>query len=220
MRGDGSALDTPHLMRLAMGSNVRLVVLLRDPVERLHAAFWAHDHYRAKYGVSEAAFASFAEESLEAFAACARNYTRDGCVLALEAWGQAQEDVFYHCDQLIKGAYAVYLRSWLHAFPGGELLVLRLEDYARDVAGALAAVQRHLGLAAPDEAVATAMAVAAVTRATSPRSRFPERAPPERIAPDIRAKLRAFYDPFDKEMEALLRKPGFADWHGDKSFIV
>jgi hypothetical protein len=53
IRGDGSSLDTPHLMRLAMGANVRLIVLLRDPVERLHAAFWAHDHYRSKYGGSE-----------------------------------------------------------------------------------------------------------------------------------------------------------------------
>ena len=39
MRGDGSALDTPHLMRLAMGANVRLIVLLRDLRPDLPDAF-------------------------------------------------------------------------------------------------------------------------------------------------------------------------------------
>jgi hypothetical protein len=160
--------------------------------------------------------------SLESFEACASKHTRDGCVLALEAWGQEQEDVFYHCDQLLKGAYSVYMRSWLHAFPSGELLVLRLEDYARPggVQAALDAVQRHLGLAAPDAAAAAAMATAEIARASSPRSRFLERVPPERIAPAVRAKLRAFYDPFDAELEQLMGKPGFADWHGDASFIA
>lgn len=223
VRGDGSALDTPHLMRLAMGANVRLIALVRDPVERFHAAFWAHDHYRSKYGVTEAGFAEFARYSLAEFAQCVEGgeRTRDECVLAYEAWGQREEDTFYHCDQLLKSAYAVYVRSWLHAFPGGELLVLRLEDYARPggVAAALRAVQRHLGLQEPDEAVAAAMLSAAVTRATPPRERFPERAPPEAIDPAVRASLRAFYDPFDRELEQLLGRPGFADWHGDTSFI-
>ena len=223
VRGDGSALDTPHLMRLAMGANVRLIVLLRDPVERFHAAFWAHDHYRGKYGASEAGFAEFARYSLEEFAKCTQggNRTRDECVLAYEAWGQREEDTFYHCDQLLKSVYSVYMRSWLHAFPGGELLVLRLEDYARPggVAAALDAVQRHLGLEPPDAPIAAAMLSAAVTRATSPRERFPERAPPDEIDLAVRAKLRAFFQPFDEELEQLLGRPGFADWQGDRSFL-
>ena len=39
------------------------------------------------------------------------------------------------------------------------------------------------------------------------------------IDPAVRASLRAFYDPFDRELEQLLGRPGFADWHGDTSFI-
>ncbi len=68
--GDGGKLNTPYLLRLAMGPNVKLVVILRDPVERLHAAFWGLDHYLMKYGKTEAGFAAFASDSLQAFATC------------------------------------------------------------------------------------------------------------------------------------------------------
>lgn len=41
-------MTLPFLMRRAMGRNIRLIVMLRDPVDRLHAAFWAGDHYQKK----------------------------------------------------------------------------------------------------------------------------------------------------------------------------
>ncbi len=72
LAGDGSALSTPYLMRLAMGATIKLVVMLRDPVLRLHAAFWGGDHYLNKYGRSEEGFAQFAEDTLTDFAVCAQ----------------------------------------------------------------------------------------------------------------------------------------------------
>jgi hypothetical protein len=92
--GDGASLTTPFLMRLAMGANVKLVVLLRDPVERLHAAFWGGDHYLAKYGKDEPGFAAFVNDTLNAFEDChvAGGHTPEECVLAFEAWSQTQED--------------------------------------------------------------------------------------------------------------------------------
>ena len=44
LSGGGARLTLPWLMRRATGANVRLVVMLRDPVERLHASFWHYDH--------------------------------------------------------------------------------------------------------------------------------------------------------------------------------
>jgi hypothetical protein len=41
----------PLIMRAAYGSRPpKLIVLLRNPVDRLHAAFWDYDHYTSKYG--------------------------------------------------------------------------------------------------------------------------------------------------------------------------
>lgn len=103
--GDGSKLSTPWLVRLALGGGVRHVVLLRDPVERLHAAFWAGHHYHARYGASEAGFAAFANETLADFAACERaGHGRDGCALAFEAWGKEQEAAYFHCGARGGGA--------------------------------------------------------------------------------------------------------------------
>lgn len=90
--GDGSKLSTPWLMRLATGGGVKHVVMLRDPTERLHAAFWAGHHYGARYGFSEEGFAAFANETLADFAACAAAHERDACVLAFEAQGKKQEE--------------------------------------------------------------------------------------------------------------------------------
>ena len=150
INGDGSKLNTAWLMRLAMGSNIKLIIMLRDPVERLHASFWAGHHYQHRYGATEEGFATFANETIAEFEVCERGHGRDECVLAFEAWGKAQESVFFHDDQLVKGAYSVFLKhGWLAAFPRNDILVMRLEDYAKDVEGTLTKVFAHLGLTHP-----------------------------------------------------------------------
>ena len=213
INGDGSKLNTAWLMRLALGSNVKLIVMLRDPVERLHAAFWAGHHYHARYGASEEGFAAFANETLNDFALCASSHGRDECVLAFEAWGKPQEAVYFHADQLVKGAYSVFMKSWLAAFPKEDLLVLRLEDYAQDVGGTLSKVFSHLGLAQPSADVFNSMLALPIARGSHPREATPQRSPPERIDAAVRARVAAFYRPFDLELEAMLGKPGFAEWH-------
>ena len=52
--------------------------------------------------------------------------------------------MFFHCDQLIKSMYSQFMPDWLAAFPRKDLLVLRLEDYARNRRGTLEAVFAHL----------------------------------------------------------------------------
>ena len=39
--------------------------------------------------------------------------------------------VFFHCDQLFRGMYAVYLERWLRVFPREALLVIKAEDMFR-----------------------------------------------------------------------------------------
>lgn len=72
LAGDGASLTTPYLMRAAMGRNIKMVVVLRDPVERLHASFWGGDHYLNKYGRTKEGFAAFANDTLLAFEGCAK----------------------------------------------------------------------------------------------------------------------------------------------------
>ena len=163
--------------------------------------------------------------------------------------------MFFHCDQLVKGAYSVYLRRWLHAFPRRDVLVLRLEDYARragdanataaaagsaetaggldlsggpsgreGVARALAAVQAHLGLDPAPAGTWQAMVAAPVARGHRPHDDpYYEGGRPEDsadIEPALRAKIAAFYAPFDAELDELLGEPGFSDWHTPRASSV
>ena len=134
------------------------------------------------------------------------------------------------CSQLVKGAYSVYLKEWLAAFPQEDVLVLRLEDYARMAVGTaeeseagpsgrlgvrrtLQRLFSHLGLHEPSAEVWMAMLSLPIARGSHPREATPQRSPPERIDSTVRAQAAAFYAPFDAELDVLLQ-PGFSDWHG------
>ena len=47
--------------------------------------------------------------------------------MIIEQLGPQPNDVFFHCDQLIRGMYSPFVAEWLKAMPG-QLLVLRAED--------------------------------------------------------------------------------------------
>jgi hypothetical protein len=227
MRGDGASITLPYLMRYALGANVKHVVLVRDPVERLHAAYWGGHHYLNRYGRTEEGFAAFVNGTLADMAACRARQSAAECVQAFEAWSQEQEDGWYHCDQLAKGAYSVFLAGWLGAFPKEDVLVMRLEDVARTapdgtrtgLAAALRAVESHLGLVPAQGAAWEAMLEGPITRGSDAHSVNPGRVAGAAIDPAVRAVVGAFYAEFDAELEILLDKPGFADWHGERSFL-
>ena len=209
-------------MRLALGSDVRHVVMLRDPVERLHAAFWAGHHYGARYGYSEEGFAAFVNETISDWHNCVSKFSRDECVLAFEANSKEQEMVYYHADQLVKGCYSVYLRQWQAAFGKENVLVLRLEDWTRmgeeggplhrlGVSRGLRRIFAHLGLDEPPADVWSNMLAMDVARGSHAREATPQRAAPADIDPAVRARVAAFYDEFDRELDELL-EPGFSNW--------
>lgn len=98
--GGGAGLSLPFLLRAAHGANVKLMVLLRNPVDRLHAAFWHYEHYGRQYGASEEGFTKYALEMVAAVQGClAAGLSEALCVTAFEANGPTYEAVFYHADQ-------------------------------------------------------------------------------------------------------------------------
>lgn len=125
-------MTVPYLMRRAMGRHIKLIVMLRDPVDRLHAAFWAGDHYQKKYGADEAGFGLFAVESMKEWHRCLREFSEKECVFAYEALSMQNEDVFFHCDQIIKSIYVPFVEGWVEAFHRNDILFIRLEDYIKD----------------------------------------------------------------------------------------
>jgi hypothetical protein len=45
------------------------------------------------------------------------------CALLFESLGKKEEDVFFHCDQFIRGMYSVFLEHWFANFPRENVMV-------------------------------------------------------------------------------------------------
>ena len=197
-------LQLPDVVRAAydrLGAKLpRLVVVLRDPVERLHAAFWFYGHYQSRYGKSEEGFAEYAREQVGHLRRCEEE---EGgmrpCAMFFEGLSPENEDVFYHGDQVFKSLYSYYAEGWVRAFGREALLFLRLEDW-RDPAkrpGELRRVLDHLGLPEPDDDVWERMLSLQPTTAGG-ANRPPT--PRADMDPETRRFLREFFSPFNADL--------------------
>ena len=140
--------SVPQLVRAAYGDfDVALIVLLRKPWQRMHSAFYAYPHYRNKYGAQAAGEFQWANESLRAFRTCERAFGTDHCALSFESLTRENEEVFYHCDQLIKGLYSVFLKRWRKEHR--RILLLRSEQYFAEPRAVLSRSLAFLGLNLP-----------------------------------------------------------------------
>eukprot|EP00873_Tetraselmis_striata_P009748 jgi/Tetstr1/430012/TSEL_019873.t1 len=191
----------PLLMKAVYGSfTPRLIAILRDPVERFHYAFWSHPHYRDKYGATAEGFLAFAKEQIGEFEACEDHAGPLRCALFFEAQGQREEEVFFHCDQLIRGIYAVFLEVWMAAFGRDALLVLRAEDYFAAPGEGLAAAMAHLGL--PGEPTPAMLDAGR-------RARSHLMAGKPGMLPEAAALVARFYAGWNQRLAALLRDRAF-----------
>jgi hypothetical protein len=156
----------------------KIVVLLRDPVDRAHS-HWAE---RARQGVEPLGFdeAISAEER--------RLAGEEERMLADPSYVSFAHQHHSYVDQ---GRYARGLSRWMAAFPPSQLLVLRSEDLFADPAGTYRQILAFLELAddVPDELAAWNRRLkAGLDRAQRRRLR-------ELLAPDVEA------------VEALLDRP-------------
>jgi N-acetylgalactosamine 4-sulfate 6-O-sulfotransferase len=138
----------PLIMKAFFGSAVKLIVLLRDPVDRLRHAFYGHPHYGKRYGKSAEGLAKYSIEQEGGWRACERRYGAERCAVHFEQLSREEAAVFFHCDQLIRGMYSTFMHHWLEHFPG-QLLAARAEDFFNGARRGplIAKAWAHLGLA-------------------------------------------------------------------------
>lgn len=148
----------------AVVPEAKLIVLLRDPVDR------AYSHYQLE--------ARQGNEPLSFEDAIAAEPER----LAGEAARIADDDTYIsfghqHYSYLARGHYLEQLRRWLKLFPRDQLLVLKSEDFFQHPAGLYRRVTDFLGLE-PRDLVARPV---------------PTHAPPEPIASETRQRLQTYF---------------------------
>ena len=214
----GARVEVPHLVKAMQGSNVRLVAMLRNPVDRLHASFYFHDHYRMHYGANPEGFRRFANETVSMMRLCRRHVaarslvteeeaTRE-CALRFETHGMVFEKEFFHCDQAIRSLYDVFAETWADVFSGGELLLLKAEDYFERPADTLQAVADHLQIRAFDgDVLQRALREKLVRNADGRRDSGsgPGGSPAGTIMDaSTRALLEEFYAPHNRRLQQIV----------------
>ena len=192
---------TLPMVLAALQPDLRLIALLRNPVDRLYSSYFYYGHYAARYGASAAGFHDFAVAQVEAYNTCSPSMTRRAC--AVEAYGRT--------EQLVKGMYAVFLPDYFAAFPREQLLVMRSETYGDDIEAGLRAAMTHVGLEQPGDDIWSRMVDAKRSnkRGSNGRSAGGDTGD---MRDETRQLLNAFYQPFNEELATLLGDDSYL-WH-------
>jgi hypothetical protein len=162
----------------ALLPDVRLVAILRDPVDR------AHSHYQlsVRAGLETLSFEEALEAEDERLAGEEERLLSDP-----EYFGAAHRYLSYRA----RGRYVDQLERWWAAFPRHQLLVLRSEDMFTDPAGVYRQLTGFLGLQ-PDP-----------RRRFEARNRVTYSA----MAPSTRAGLVAYFSDPNRALEEQLGRP-------------
>ena len=205
----GHGLKLPHLMSAVYGEKSqqtpKFIVILREPGERMHSAYWHYNHYKSTYGENEEGFAAYAREVMKTFNACLEAHPLKGCANRFETYDADFEAVFYHADTLIKSLYVVFLESWFEVFPRQAFLVLRGEDlWSEDESARRNAASRilaHLDLD-EDEDVVRAIAATPPSALAGSDEFIPNAS--RKMDSKIRAELDEFFAPYNEKLAKLL----------------
>jgi N-acetylgalactosamine 4-sulfate 6-O-sulfotransferase len=150
---------------------------------------------------------AWVNESIHAFHRCEAEFGPADCALRFESLSRENEETFYHCDQLIKGIYAVFLPHWRREF--ARLLPLRAEEYLRAPEAVLARAFRFLRLRVPQTPTEwrPILGRSRVLHGSRPSGGKPP------LPPDVRALMRRFYLPWQRVLaEQLAAEEDAAEW--------
>ena len=198
----------PYLLRAFYGARVKLVACVRSPIDRLRHAFYTHPHYAKKYGQGAAGLHAYAMEQRAGWQACVQSYGARRCAIHFEQLGAAQDGVFFHADQLIRGMYAPFVADFLGAFPESQLLVVRTEDFIDKRQPLLNRIWRHLGVEPLDfENGSVPPALVRVQRRL-PTDYWTWTKHKGPILPETTLVLKELYRPFNQELREMLAKEG------------
>ena len=155
--------------------DVKLIVLLRNPVDRAFSHYW----HQQRRGHEPLSFAEAIEHEPERTA---------GALERLEADEHATSYEFHHHSYLARGRYAEQLERWFRWFPRDRFLIERSEDLFEDPPAVFDRVLRFLDL--PEFAL--------------PRYETFNKFAESQMDPGLRARLVEHFLPHNRRLEELL----------------
>ncbi|XP_068161264.1 carbohydrate sulfotransferase 15-like isoform X2 [Antennarius striatus] len=177
----------------ALQPDARLIVMLRDPVERLYSDYL----YFGIVNKSAEDFHDKVSESLQLFEGCLTEFTMRSCVYNTTVNNAMPV-------RLQVGLYIVYLLDWLTVFSREQILVLRLEDHASNRKYTMHKVFDFLSLGP-----LTKEKEAEITKSPASNTRRPA---DKNLGPMLsitREILRDFYKPFNVKLAKVLQNDSF-----------
>ncbi|XP_038050366.1 carbohydrate sulfotransferase 15-like [Patiria miniata] len=165
----------------------RIIVIFRDPVDRLYSDFNYFNHHNYDKGPS--IFHDLVVKFIAEFQSCLGKKATDyrDCTYLLQNKTQTRMSL---------GMYSVYLRDWLKVFPRDQIRVLRLEDWHANCTSILPELYNFLQLKTLD--------TAKISEICDRRSSNVNRAPTKSMRPDTRQILTDFYRPSKVDLAELL----------------
>lgn len=123
----------PRVARNLLGSNLDLIVLLRDPATRA----WSHHRHEVRLGIETLDFEEAVEAEPRRLAGEEARLLRDSTAVS-----GAHE----HFSYLARGRYAEQLERWFEVFERDRCLVLFAEEFFEDPAAGTRRAEEHLRL--------------------------------------------------------------------------
>ena len=105
----------------AVQPEMKIIVMLRDPIARFESAFW---YYGCLYNL----YGNMTAQRLHKLAKHDINLIQQ-CKKQGESVRQCARKHFHGAQQLVKGMYAVFAPDWLAAYPSEQIMWIRSEDY-------------------------------------------------------------------------------------------
>ena len=135
------SMYTSHYIHLQL-PQAKCVAMVRDPVRRLYSGY-LHVSVDVLHNktTSPAKFHSAVKEAVAKFKDCLNHpkLSHMHCVYARLPRGD-------FLNQVRVGLYHIHLQIWLTAFPADQLMVIRLEDFARNSSRVLEKISTFLGV--------------------------------------------------------------------------
>ncbi|XP_048407327.1 carbohydrate sulfotransferase 15 [Stegostoma tigrinum] len=173
--------------------SAKLIVMLRDPVERLYSDYL----YFISANKSVEDFHEKVKDSLQIFDGCLMHSSLRSCV--------------YNCTvnsampvRLQIGLYAVFLWDWFTVYNPNQFLILRLEEHAADLRKSMHRVFDFLNLGS-----LTDQQEAAVINNPASNTRRPKDKSLGPMLSKTRELLKDFYGPFNEKLALLLNDDSF-----------
>ncbi|XP_055502735.1 carbohydrate sulfotransferase 15 [Leucoraja erinacea] len=171
----------------------KLIVMLRDPVERLYSDYL----YFISANKSVEDFHEKVKDSLQLFNGCLMHSSLRSCV--------------YNCTvnsampvRLQIGLYVVFVWDWYSVYNPNQFLILRLEEHAADLKNSMSRVFRFLNLGNLTE-----KQEATIINNPASNTRRPKDKSLGPMLQETRRILKDFYRPFNEKLALLLNNDSF-----------